>query len=51
MAKKQKCGKMGGTLKEAVMEIFRCLTPGYKHEYYCYECEKCGTWHITDKPR
>jgi hypothetical protein len=47
MKRKQKCTKPGGTLREAVREIFRCLQPGYKLEYY--ECE-CGQYHITENP-
>lgn len=47
---KKRCNKKGGTLKEAVIAIFKCVTPNVRNEWYVYECE-CGKHHITNNPK
>lgn len=46
---KTKCKLRGGTRREAVVAILKCLVPGHRHEWYAYECD-CGLWHVTDNP-
>lgn len=43
----KRCKLKGGSLKEAVQAIFRFGVVGKSNEWYVYECNECGKWHIV----